>query len=131
MSAITITVDILTANAGVAALVAAKISLEDGMPTAPLPKIQVGTTNEDEGYTLSGASQFPQTRITVECIASSPSVAQKIGKAVKAALNDFTGEIGIYWANFQKEGTEYQDRNDDLTIFRLMIDYLVDWKIHA
>ncbi|WP_370677638.1 DUF3168 domain-containing protein [Pleomorphomonas sp. PLEO] len=131
MSAITITVDVLKANAGVAALVGTKISVKDGTPTAAPSKIEVEEVNEDEGYMLSGASGFPQTRVTVSCIASSPSVARQIGKAVKAALNDFTGVIGTYWANFQKEGTEYPDSNDDLTIFRLMIDYNLDWKTNG
>lgn len=128
MSAIVITIATLSASADVTALVGSNVSVEDGLPTATMPKIQVGIANEDEGYTLSGASGFPQARVTVECIAASPSVAQKIGVAVKKALNDFTGTVGVYWANFQKEGTEYQDRNDDLTVFRLIIDYLVDWK---
>lgn len=129
MSAEVITIAVLSANAGVTALVGARIYVEDGLPTAPLPKIQVGVVNEDEGYTLSGDSQFPQTRVTVECIAANAVAIRQIAKAVKAALNDYTGTISGFWANFQKEGTEYSDRNDDLTVFRLMIDYLIDWKV--
>lgn len=132
MSAIAITVAVLTQSAGITGLVGTSVSIEDGKPEAGPPKIQVCMVSEDEGYTLSGASMFPKARITVECIAPSAISAELIGEAVKIALNDFTGDVTVeattYWANFTKAGSEYADRNDALTTFRKMIDYFVDWK---
>lgn len=102
----------------------------DRVTSAPLPPeyarpaIMVVHVGESEGYTLAGADGYPLSQIQTEIISSnSASEAERIGKAVVAALKDYRkGTIKVMKGN--GDLSEY-DREEAL--FRRIIDWMVRW----
>ncbi|PIO96858.1 tail completion protein gp17 [Pleomorphomonas carboxyditropha] len=128
MSAIVITIAALAGAANVAAIVGDRVEIEPGTPSTPPPRITVALVDEEETYTLSGAGNYPTSRVSVICVALSAADAHRLAAEVKAALNDCDGEFSGFYATFRKAGTEYADWSDDQTTHRVIVDYLVDWK---
>lgn len=76
--------------------------------------IAVYLVAQDEEELLQGATQWPEARVSVECRASSPEIADKMGEAVIAWLRDKDRysvmlTTGTYEASFRKEGSDEDD----------------------
>ena len=132
MSAVSLTINALLAQASVTALVSTRIKplpLPQGLA---LPAIAVAMSAEDEEYLLAGASQYPEATVQIHCIALKASEAIDIGEAVKVALRD------LHWAGtnspptddawFTKEPIDFTDFADDLSTHRRVMSFAVRWR---
>jgi hypothetical protein len=70
MSAVSLTINALLAQAGVTALVSTRIKPFPLPQGQALPAIAVAMSAEDEEYLLGGASQYPEATVQVHCTAA-------------------------------------------------------------
>lgn len=139
MSGLVIASKTLLANAGVTAIVgsgnSAKIYPIASSQTAGMPVIVLHLIHEDEEKLLAGSSEWPVSRISVECRASTPPAVDILGKAVIAAFrNKHRYAIGGYEATFSKEGSDVTDASEETNtgglpaVFRRIIDFHIRWR---
>jgi hypothetical protein len=128
MSAVSLTIKALLAQAGVTGTTSTRIYPFPLPPTTTLPAIAVAMTAEDEEYLLSGASQYPETSVQIHCIALKAKDAIALGEAVKTALRDHLYSSGATRASFKKDGPDFTDYADDLSTHRRLMTYTVRWR---
>lgn len=132
MSAVSLTIKALLAQAGVTGTTSTRIYPFPLPPTTTLPAIAVAMTAEDEEYLLSGASQYPETSIQIHCIALKAKDAIILGEAVKTALRDLlytdSNSPPTARASFKKDGPDFTDYADDLSTHRRLMTYTVRWR---
>jgi hypothetical protein len=92
------------------------------------PAIAVSLVDETDGYHLNGAIQYPQSRMSVHCIAETATAADALAEAVRADLQDYRGTLLSCEVTIFKAGSDYSDYADDLSTFRRVCDYVVRWR---
>jgi hypothetical protein len=92
------------------------------------PGIAVSLVDETDGYKLDGAIKYPQSRVSVHCIAESATAADALAEAVKQDLIDYRGELLDAEVTIFKAGSDYSDYADDLSTFRRVVDFVVRWR---
>lgn len=132
MSALTTTVKMLLAGSGVTSLVGPRIV--PGVPPQSFllqSCICVHLISEQEEELLQGASQWPDSRVSIECRAATLNDADRIGEAVIAWLRDKDRYLidGVR-ATFRKEGSDETDGSEESTqgvptVSRRILDYYV------
>ena len=131
MSALQIAIDKLVATAGVTAITTAAGIYPEEMPqNALMPCIVVNIVSGQDEHMLTGAGGYYRHRVSVECNAANPLVAQQLGNAVMAALQtnvnatigDFTG-VSTSFAD-----TELTGRSDDRSASRRILDFFIRWR---
>lgn len=129
MSAVQIVIQALLGEPGVAAFVGDRITIAPVPRQMDMPALSVYLVSENDGYHMQGANEFPESRVTVECLAEDPGVADRLGKAVIVALRNFRGAIGSYRdiAIF-KDGSDQQDNDAQASVMRRIIDFRVRWR---
>ncbi|HEY4200047.1 MAG TPA: DUF3168 domain-containing protein [Devosiaceae bacterium] len=136
MSALTIGVRLLLADAGIVAKVGSSVYPITAPQGAEGPYIVVGLVHEEQDFLLAGASGCFFSRVEIQCVASTGPEADAIGEAVKACMTtvlnatvmsggDNPVEIGT--ATAWKEGTDLLDFTDDRAVFRRLLDYRLHW----
>jgi hypothetical protein len=128
MSAVSLTINALLAQASVTALVSTRIKpfpLPQGLA---LPAIAVAMSAEDEEYLLGGASQYPEATVQIHCTATAASAAIDLGEAVKIALRDLHYTASGADALFTKEPVDFTDFADDLSTHRRVMSFAVRWR---
>jgi hypothetical protein len=131
MSGVSLIINALLAQAGVAALVSTRIRPFPLQQGESLPAIAVAMSAEDEEQLLAGASQYPQTSVQIHCIATKASAAIDLGEAVKNALRDLlytSSDSPAVKASFQKDGVDFTDFADDLSTHRRVMAFTVRWR---
>lgn len=128
MSAVNIIIQALLSKPAVTAIVSDRVTMRP-LPTASaLPAITVYLVSDVEGYTLAGATGYPESRVTVECLAKTGPAADILGEAVRGALKDFRGTIAGKNATIFKEGTDAADNEENQPVYRRHIDFIVRWR---
>jgi hypothetical protein len=130
-SAVSLTVKALLAQAGVTGTTSTRIRPFPLPEGETLPAIAVAMSAEDDQYTLSGASQYPETSVQIHCIALTASAAIELGERVKEALRDllFTNaDSPPVRASFQKEPLDFSDFADDLSTYRRVMSFTIRWR---
>ena len=131
MSAVSLTINALLAQAGVTGITSTRIKpfpLPQGLA---LPAIAVAMSAEDDQYTLAGASQYPETSVQIHCTALSASAAIELGERVKEALRDLlytSTDSPPVKASFQKDAVDFTDFADDLSTYRRVMAFSVRWR---
>jgi hypothetical protein len=131
MSAVSLTINALLAQAGVTAVTSTRVKpfpLPQGLA---LPAIAVAMSSETEEQLLAGASQYPETSVQVQCIATKASEAIDLGEAVKNALRDrlyTSSDSPPVVASFQKDGVDFTDFADDLSTHRRVMAFSIRWR---
>jgi hypothetical protein len=137
MSALTTAIALLVEDEAVAGLVADRIYPVVAMQGAPRPHLVVTLLSEEDAQMLDGAGGYPESRVSVECIADTATAADALGEAVKGALEDVTnqvvGEIDsspslAVVATVYKAGADITDAADDRSVFRRVLDFMVRWR---
>lgn len=128
MSAISLTIKALLANAGVTGATSTRVYPLSLPLKTTLPAIAVAMSAEDEPYTLSGAGQYPESIVQVHCIAATAGAAIGLGEAVKDALQDLHYTTGGADAWFAKEPVDFTDFADDQSSFRRVLNFAVRWR---
>jgi len=88
MSAVSLAIRALLAQSGVTAITSTRIRPFPLQQGESLPAIAVAMSSETEEQLLAGASQYPETSVQIQCIATKASDAIDLGEAVKNALRD-------------------------------------------
>ena len=131
MSALQIAIDKLVATAGVTAITTAARIYPVEMPQAAVaPCVVVNVISGQDEHMLTGAGRYYRHRVSIDCIAADPLVAQQLGDAVMGALDnnvnatigDFTG-VSTYFAD-----TDLTDSANDRSSFRRVLDYFIRWR---
>jgi hypothetical protein len=137
MSALTTVIAILVEDDAIAAVVSNRIYPVVATQGAPRPHLVVSLVSEEDEQMLSGAGGYPESRVSVECIADTATAADALGEAVKGALGDVThrtvGEIDAspslaVTATVYKAGADITDAADDRSVFRRVLDFMVRWR---
>lgn len=123
MSAVNCTVQALLANAGVKAIVKQNVNPGIAPQNSTLPDLTVTRVSETPQQSLKRASGLIETRVQVECRAKTYTAVDKLGQAVRAALQDLRGTYAGRKAVFLAAGSDYDDHADDASVFRRMIDF--------
>ncbi len=130
MSALEITIAKLLSVAAVTDMVSNRVFAE--VPQlAVKPYILVGLVSEADVVLLEGpAAKFPESTVSVECVALSMTLANAIGEAVKVALQDVTKETiaGHADTDIRKAVSDFADRSDDRLSSRRVLDWYVRWR---
>lgn len=126
MNAVEPTVQALLANSGVSELVGIRVEPFVAPQKGALPDIVVHQmTNMDEQL-LSGAGQYPNARVRIECRARTGTEALALGDAVIAALRDNSGSFGGRTVkSFLQEETDESDHDPEFNTFSRFIDFSV------
>lgn len=131
MSAVPAIMQALLANSGVTALVGTRIDAVQGGQGYKGPSIVVYAASEHDESILSGASDFPEARVSIECIGNRASQAAAVESAVKLALKNLNGvfdgkKIQVFgWAHIAS------DHNENHTIFRDILDVKCRYRVSA
>jgi hypothetical protein len=131
MSAVSLTVRALLAQAGVTALVSQRVYPFPLPPSTSLPAIAVALSSEDEEQLLEGASQYAFATVQIHCIAAKSADAIRLGEAVKNGLRDLlytSGDTPPDRASFSKESVDFTDYADDLSTHRRVMSFTVRWR---
>lgn len=137
MSGLAITIQTLLAGPGVTALVDQRIYPIAAPQGAAPEHIVVHLVSEPEEELLQGATQWPESRVSVECRSETPHGAVIMGQAVIDWLRDKDRySIRDYDASFRKEGTDETNASDQTsastglpTVSRRIIDFYVRWRV--
>jgi len=89
-----------------------------------LPRIVLYRISGGDDYTMSGRTGYTQTRVQVDCYASSVGAAKLLGRQVKAALSGYrSGAIkGAFLSNERDLSPETTDAD---TIGRVSLDFFI------
>lgn len=87
MSAISIVVKLLEANAAAKAL-SKYVYPYDAPQEAAKPYFVVNVASEMDELTLQGAGEYERTRVSVECVAATATLAEQMSTAAKVALGN-------------------------------------------
>ena len=128
MSAVSLTIKALLAQASVTGTTSTRIYPFPLPPSTNLPAIAVAMSAEDETYLLQGASQYPETTVQIHCIAQKAKDALELGEKVKVALRDLLFASGAIRASFQKAGPDFTDYADNLSTHRRVMSFSVRWR---
>ena len=128
ISAVSLAVKALLADAGVIALTGTRIAPDPLPQTTTLPAVSIALVDEVEERILSGMSGYPLAVVHVSCLASTMTAALSLGETVKAAFNDLQFAHGGKTAGFAKRGPDFTDWSEDQKIFRRVIGFEVRWR---
>ena len=131
MSALQIAIDKLVATSAVTDITTTAGIYPEEMPQgASPPCVVVNVVSGQDEHMLTGAGRYYRHRVTIDCIAADPLVAQQLGDAVMGALDnnvnatigDFTG-VSTYFAD-----TDLTDSANDRSAFRRVVDFFIRWR---
>jgi hypothetical protein len=96
-------VALLTADAGVAAIVAARIYPFNAPATMPTPKLthwRWGTDRDADvgGFSNDGPSGFAVAKVFVDCWADDALTVKNLAAAVRRAVNGYAGNAAGAWS---------------------------------
>lgn len=131
MSAVSLTINALLAQAGVTAVTSTRVKPYPLPQGLALPAIAVAMSSETEEQLLAGASQYPEASVQIHCIATKASEAIDLGEAVKTALRDrlyTSSDSPPVVASFQKDGVDFTDFADDLSTHRRVMAFTIRWR---
>jgi hypothetical protein len=137
MGALAIVIDALKSDAGVGTIVGDRIFAVVARQSSARPSIVATLLAENDAQLLAGAARYADARVEVQCIAASATDADRLGEAVKEALEDITKRTFFDnasppapWAaaDITKEGADLIDASDDRSIFRRVMDFSVRWR---
>lgn len=128
VSATKIVIQVLLGVPAVVALVGDRITNPPLPREFVLPAITVDLISDVEDYTLAGASGYPESRVSVVCIAENASIADDIAEAVRAGIKDFSGTVAGFQAIIMKEGGDFYDYVENQPIHRRIVDFMVRWR---
>tara|TARA_R110002012_G_scaffold211426_1_gene382194 strand:+ start:2542 stop:2925 length:384 start_codon:yes stop_codon:yes gene_type:complete len=118
---------LLRSNVAVASHVAQRVNFGAHPQGQPLPAIVLNTVSDLEGVTLSGPSGLSAGRIQVDCYALQYGAAKLLSRAVKKALNGYSGDgiQGVFHAgsrDSREGGTNEADRP-----YRVSLDFTLTY----
>lgn len=128
MSALDIAITRLAQNAGVTAITTSRNIYPISAPqnaTAPYLIVNVVSTRDER--MLTGAGRYPRSRVSVECVASTPTGAMALGAAVMAALDNIVkANVG----SFSSVDSLFADTDvtiaaDDRSSFKRTLDFFI------
>jgi predicted RNA-binding protein Jag len=91
--------------------------------------IIVTQVQEFDPQLLASASEYPQTRIQVECITVNARDVIPLGEKVKKALQNITNQaVGSWTATVHKIGVDFTDYSDDRQVCRRVMEFAVRWR---
>lgn len=135
MSALTIAIKTLRAGTGVTAIVGERIYPVAAPQNAGYPNVVVHVIHQAEDTLLQGATQWPLSRISVECRESSLNNDNPVPTMdrLAEAVVDWLRDKHLYIIDgceveFQKEGSDETDFSENVTngyptVFRRIIDF--------
>lgn len=122
----------LLTDAGVAALVGARVYPVSRPQASPLPAIVLTTISSIPVYTDDGESGLEQSRVQIDCIGQSYADAKLTSRAVKASLSAFVGSVdGKEFQNILIDGErDFRESGSNVESypFRTVIDFQV-WHV--
>lgn len=134
-SALDLLIRVLSDNSDVAAIVGTRIFGIVAPQTKAMPYIVCSLIYEDQDVTLEGHQDGYDSRVSVECVASSVTNAVELGETVKSALSiahhpvlsddipaEELGRVTLF-----KEGTDVTDYTQDRSTFRRFVDFRMRW----
>lgn len=120
---------ILASDAGVAALVSSRVywGLAPQSVTGDFLALYVVSGNRD--YHMGGASGLRETRVQVDCWASSYGAAKTIARAVESAISGFSGSqsgkaFRGAFINSERDDNE-SDTADTASRYRTSLDLII------
>lgn len=119
---------LLTGSAAVTAIAGTRINWGAHPQGAPLPGIVLTVIDDAEGHIYQGPNGLSQGRVQVDCWALTYDQAKLCGRAVRAALDCYSG--GRFEAIFladQRDGREGGTNEADRP-FRSSLDFLTHWR---
>lgn len=101
--------------------------------SAALPFIRMTVVSGIRDYALSGATSLVDSRVQVDCYATSYGGAKLLARAVMATLSAYRGEvpgveIGGVFVESERDLSE-PDQGDTQTRFRVSVDLTVWWRV--
>lgn len=131
MSALSIAVTKLKATSAVTTkTTAARVYPIDLPQGASQPCLVVNLISGYDEHMLTGAGKYYRSRVSVECMATTPESVMALGDAVMAALEDnVNATIGTYvGVTTQFADLDRTDYADDRTTYRRVLDFFVRWR---
>lgn len=120
---------ILAADAGVAALVADRIAWAARPRDAALPSIALHRISGPRDYVMSGPSGLVNSRVQVDCWATTNREATLVARAVTAALSGLRTTVdGVQFQGaFIDNEIDYAEEGSapDELLYRVSIDFLI------
>lgn len=120
----------LLAAPGVAALVGRRVYPVMAPQGAELPNIAITLVSDNDDMLLSGAAQFPESRVSVVSRGLTATQMLNLADAVKVALRNITHQpVGdALDVCIHKSGTDFTAVFDDPLSFEQTTDYMVRWR---
>lgn len=115
---------ILLTASGVTALAGNRIDFGSNAQGAPYPRIVLWTISDAEGINLQGPDGHSEGRVQVDIYAASYGAAKQLSRAVRAALDGYSGSgfQGVFHAgtrDSREGGSNEADRP-----FRVSLDFI-------
>lgn len=128
--AIDIVSEVLRANPEVAALVGNRVYPVLAPQGAAFPNIALTLVSDNDDMLLSGAAQFPESRVSVVSRGLTATQMMNIADTVKVALRNITHRtVGdALDVCIHKAGTDFTAAFDDPLSFEQTTDYMVRWR---
>lgn len=129
MSAVDITTKALLADGPVTAITSTRVNPGMFPQGGTYPAIAVHLIAEADEYLMAGAGQYYESRVSIECVATSYTVCATLATAVIAALQDqHLAALAGRTATFFKETTDVTDYTDETEVHRRIMDFRVRWR---
>lgn len=133
-NALEIIVSILLDDAGVAALVGNRIYPLLAPQNSVMPNIVITQISDNDPLHLGGASQLPESRVSVVSRGQTVTEMMNIADAVRAALRDIihetvgsspvlSSDVCVY-----KTAVDITATFDNPTVYEQSVDYMVRWR---
>jgi hypothetical protein len=97
--------------------------------------ISIWRVSENDDKLLTGAAQFPETRIQFDCIAEDVGLAEDLRTAVIQSLQDITcqrmtiGGVQVEASFTRVGGADGNDGGANTGLYRAWVDFIVSWRI--
>lgn len=128
MSGAAIIQAILAADSGVTTIVSDRIFYTVAPQEAALPYVVILKGGLAEQIMLSGASQWPEERITIACHGANFAVAEALGAACVTATRDKNGTYAGKAATVWRDNVEASDYLPASRSERRLVGAVVRWK---
>jgi hypothetical protein len=115
----------LTGDAGVAALVGARVYPVQAPQEAPAPFIVFGRVATQRFPTLDDRRGLAQPRIEVGCWAETFDAARALANAVRLALDGLRGTVAGIEVLATRLDAERDDRNDEAHLYRCGLEFVI------
>jgi hypothetical protein len=137
MSAVKIALHVLRNAPAVSAIVSDRVYPVEATQAKARPYIAVTLVYERDEPILTGGSEWLESTVEVQCIASTAMAADELGYAVYAVLGNLINETVTdggspssfsHQVTTMKGGADHFDTSNDGKVFRRLTEYVVCWK---